>query len=241
MCSLEKDRCIFEEQDIVNSLYFSLLAGNLGGEELARDCALRHTVWVAEKLGCIPANIARNRRNSAIPSPKPDRRKCPAERHTQAVELFSLEGLCTVPFPRLHQSYQGIEVHVPYSHSPSGSLFPWYKFQKLSIFRSYACGSQSEHVCFFLMDRSGDPQPSHLGQQGGSLQSQFGRGTAWSTNDPSGLLKRFHNQSAIRVYQGHRRWTSRETMLSGGHNLRSPFVQRVWEHAVPRKDNRAFY
>jgi len=29
-------------------------------------------------------------------------------------------------------------------------------------------------------------------------------------------------------------------MLSGGHNLRSPFVQRVWEYAVPRKDNRAF-
>src|SRR5277367_5045571 len=30
-------------------------------------------------------------------------------------------------------------------------------------------------------------------------------------------------------------------MLSGGHNLRSPFVQRVWEYAVPRKDNRAFH
>src|SRR5437016_12675887 len=34
--------------------------------------SLRHTVRVAEKLGCIPAKIARNRRNSAIPSPKPD-------------------------------------------------------------------------------------------------------------------------------------------------------------------------
>src|SRR6266446_5433375 len=30
-------------------------------------------------------------------------------------------------------------------------------------------------------------------------------------------------------------------MLSGGSNLRSPFVQRVWEHAVPRKDNRALH
>jgi len=34
---------------------------------------LRHTVWVAEKLGCILAKIARNRRNAAIPSLKPDR------------------------------------------------------------------------------------------------------------------------------------------------------------------------
>lgn len=34
-----------------NSLYFSLLAGNFGGEQLARDCALRHAVWTAEKFG----------------------------------------------------------------------------------------------------------------------------------------------------------------------------------------------
>jgi hypothetical protein len=59
--------------------------------------SFRHTVWVAEKLRCIPAKIARNRRNSAIPSLKPDRRKCPAERHRQAMERFSLEGPCTVP------------------------------------------------------------------------------------------------------------------------------------------------
>src|SRR6266403_1457129 len=26
-------------------------------------------------------------------------------------------------------------------------------------------------------------------------------------------------------------------MLGGEHNLRSPFVQRVWEHPVPRKDH----
>ena len=151
MCSLEKDRCIFEEQDIVNSLYFSLLAGNLGGEELARDCALRHTVWVAEKLGCIPANIARNRRNSAIPSPKPDRRKCPAERHTQAMELFSLEGLCAVPFPRLHQSYQGIELHVPYSHSPSGFIVSVVQISKTEHL-PVVCLREPERARLFLPD-----------------------------------------------------------------------------------------
>jgi hypothetical protein len=58
--------------------------------------------------------------------------------------------------------------------------------------------------CFFLMDRSGDPQPSHLGQQRGSLQSEFRRCATWSTNGPGGLLQRFHNQSAIGVFQGHR-------------------------------------
>src|SRR5271154_6181549 len=30
-------------------------------------------------------------------------------------------------------------------------------------------------------------------------------------------------------------------MWSGGHNLRSSFVQRVWEHAVSRKDNGALH
>jgi hypothetical protein len=54
--------------------------------------------------GCIPARIAKNRRNSVIPSLKPDRRKCPAERHRQAMERLSLEGPCTVQFPRLHQA-----------------------------------------------------------------------------------------------------------------------------------------
>ena len=48
--------------------------------------------WAAGKLGCIPAKIARNRRNSSIPSLKPDRRKCPAERHRQVMERLSLEG-----------------------------------------------------------------------------------------------------------------------------------------------------
>ena len=30
-------------------------------------------------------------------------------------------------------------------------------------------------------------------------------------------------------------------MLGGRHNLCSLFVQRIWEHAVVRKDNRAFH
>jgi hypothetical protein len=101
------------------------------------------------------------------------------------MELFFWRAYAQSRFHDSISRIKGSKYIVPYSHSPSGSLFPWYKFQKLSIFRSYACGSQSEHVCFFLIDRSGDPQPSHLGQQGGSLQSEFRRCAAWSTNDPA--------------------------------------------------------
>ena len=64
------------------------------------------------------------------------------------------------------------------------------------MFPSYACGSQSEHVCFFLMDRSGDCQPSHLGQQSGSLQSELRRCAARSPDDPAGLLECFQDQGA---------------------------------------------
>jgi hypothetical protein len=72
MCSLEKRILQFRGQKFANSLYFSLLAGNLGGEELAPDCTLRHPVWVAEKSGCIPLKIAaKKRRNSVILAPKP--------------------------------------------------------------------------------------------------------------------------------------------------------------------------
>ena len=56
----------------------------------------------------------------------------------------------------------------------------------------------------FLIDRSRDPHPSHLGQQRGSFQSQFRGSAARSTNDPASLLKCVHNQSAIRVFQCHR-------------------------------------
>ena len=79
-----------------------------------------------------------------------------------------------------------------------------HKISKLSIFSSYGLGRYTAPVCSFLMDRSGNPQPSHPGQQGGSLQSQFGRCAAWSTDDPANLLKCVHNQSAIGVFQGHR-------------------------------------
>jgi hypothetical protein len=67
---------------------------------------------------------------------------------------------------------------------------------KLSIFPSY-CRSQTEHVCFLLMDRPGNPHSSHLGQQGGPLQSQFGRCAAWSANDPAKPLQRFNDQDTI--------------------------------------------
>src|SRR5271169_4918722 len=62
----------------------------------------------------------------------------------------------------------------------------------MRIFPPYACGSQSEHVCFFLMNRSVDPQPSHLGQQGGSLHSEFGRRAAWPNNDPANPFQRLN-------------------------------------------------
>src|SRR5438132_10767931 len=41
MCTLEKEACDFRRRNLANSPYFSLLTGNLAGERLARDCALR--------------------------------------------------------------------------------------------------------------------------------------------------------------------------------------------------------
>jgi hypothetical protein len=41
MCNFREQECGFGGQNFANSLLFSLLAGNFGGEELARDCALR--------------------------------------------------------------------------------------------------------------------------------------------------------------------------------------------------------
>src|SRR6202040_1271416 len=76
-----------------------------------------------------------------------------------------------------------------------------HKISKLSIFPSYGLGCYTATACSFLMDRSGNPQPSHLGKQRGSFQSQFGRCAPRSANDPSGLLKCFHNQSTIGVFQ----------------------------------------
>jgi hypothetical protein len=68
----------FEGLKSANSLYFSLLAGNSGGEGLAPDCALRHTVWVAENPGSIPARIGENPRISTTFTLKPERRECSA-------------------------------------------------------------------------------------------------------------------------------------------------------------------
>src|ERR1700680_2331099 len=103
MCSLE--RAVRDSGlKFRNFPVFFPVSREFSGEGLAQDCTLRHTVWVAEKPGSIPLRIAGNRRNSVIPSLKPDRRKCPAEHRRQAMERFSLEGPCTVRFPRLHQA-----------------------------------------------------------------------------------------------------------------------------------------
>src|ERR1700758_514028 len=79
-----------------------------------------------------------------------------------------------------------------------------HKSLKLSIFPSYGLGCHTARVNSLLIDRPRNPQPSHLGKQRGSFQPQFGRSAAWPTDDPAGLLQRFHNQSTIRVFQGHR-------------------------------------
>jgi hypothetical protein len=57
--------CGFEGLKSANSLYFSLLAGNSGGEGLAPDCALRHSVWTVENPGYMALRIAENPRDSA--------------------------------------------------------------------------------------------------------------------------------------------------------------------------------
>jgi hypothetical protein len=58
MCSLERTGAVFGGENLENSLLNSLLAGNLGREELAPDCLLRHTVWSAEKSAWISLEIA---------------------------------------------------------------------------------------------------------------------------------------------------------------------------------------
>src|ERR1700686_5831630 len=66
--------------------------------------SLRHTVWVAEKFGCLVPKIVQNRRNSSTSALKQDRRKCPAFLLSQAFMRFSLEGRHAVRFQRLHQA-----------------------------------------------------------------------------------------------------------------------------------------
>ena len=60
----------------------------------------------------------------------------------------------------------------------------------------------SGNAGFFLRDRPRDPQPSHPGKKRGSFQSQLGRCAVRSTDDPTSQLQCFHNQRAIRVFQG---------------------------------------
>jgi hypothetical protein len=96
-----EQECEFGGQNLANSLYFSLLAGNFGGEELAPDCALRHAVSNAEKPGCVPRKIAGNHRNSADFALNADWRKCPTLPRRQALSPFSLKGPRAVRFQRI--------------------------------------------------------------------------------------------------------------------------------------------
>jgi hypothetical protein len=63
--------------------------------------SLRHSVWVAEKPGCIPRKTARKRRNFAIPGPKPDWRGVLLNSHRRTLGAFSLEGRNAVRFRRV--------------------------------------------------------------------------------------------------------------------------------------------
>jgi len=74
--------------------------------------------------------------------------------------------------------------------------FLWLLFKE-SIFRRYIFVHHLAHVFFFLRNSARDSQSLHLGKECGSFQSQFDRCAAWPTDDPSGLLKRFHNQRTI--------------------------------------------
>src|SRR5258705_12470901 len=102
------------------------------------------------------------------------------------------------------KSYKGIECMFPTLPFTAGSLFPVVQISKVSIFPSYGLGCHNKPVCSFLRDGSRDPESFHFGKQCGSFQSEFRGCAARSTNDPADLLQRFHNQSAIRVFQGHR-------------------------------------
>src|ERR1700675_567729 len=73
-----------------------------GRERFARDWILRHTVWIAEKSGCLVPKIAGNRRNSLTFARKLDRRKCRSQFRRRAFAPFSLKIGRAVRFRRLH-------------------------------------------------------------------------------------------------------------------------------------------
>ena len=54
---LRGEECVSEGQNLAISLLFSLLAGNLGGDWLEKDCALRQQVLTAEKFRSLYAEI----------------------------------------------------------------------------------------------------------------------------------------------------------------------------------------
>src|SRR5258707_10113627 len=110
-----------------------------------------------------------------------------------------------------------------------------------SILKSEHLLRDSGNAGSFLRDRPRDTHPPHLGQQRGSLQAKLRRRATRSADYPAGLLKCFQNQSAIRIFQGHRRLEGSDTMQTGDHQLCLLFVKWVWKHAVPRKDNGAFH
>src|SRR5579862_7674087 len=99
----------------------------------------------------------------------------------------------------------------------------------------------AEHVCSFLRVRSRDTHPSHPGKQRGSFQSQFRRCAVRSTDDPAGLLKCFQNQSAIGIFQSHRRVECSSAMQTWDHELLLVFAKWVLEYTVPRQDHSAFH
>jgi len=74
--------------DRLNSLYFSLLQGIWQENAVPEQRSSATQSWVAEKLGCIPLQIAGNPRNSTVLALKPDRRKCPAESRRQVLQPF---------------------------------------------------------------------------------------------------------------------------------------------------------
>src|SRR5258707_14557943 len=100
----------------------------------------------------------------------------------------------------------------------------------MSTFPSYALGCYTALVCSSLMNRARDIQPSHDGDQCGSLQSLFGCGAVCATDHPSCLFKCFQNQRKICVIRGLRCVIRSTSMQSGEHDLCVVFVKSVLEY-----------
>ena len=83
-----------------NSLYFSLFAGNSGGEGLARDCALRHSVWIAENFVSVILEIFEIRRISSNLAAELDWRESSGIDNKENFGAFSPEGISAVQLPR---------------------------------------------------------------------------------------------------------------------------------------------